>query len=125
MNIPPNSQLARILQARAAKVNNPANPQPNKPAAAANIPTSKKIAEIPSRMRELEPEAPSVVAIDDLVFITADAAQVLGTFWLMRNGLEHDPSLTEEIAARPGVRVSSEPFGAGVYEAVLSALTGG
>ena len=78
MSIPPNSQLARILQARAAKLNSPTHPQPNKPAAAANIPTSNKIAEIPSRMRELEPEAPPLVAIDDPVFTTADAARILG-----------------------------------------------
>ncbi len=78
MNIPPNSQLARILQARKARLNNSSNPQPNQPPSAATIPQSKKIAEIPSRMRELEPEAPPLVAVDDPVFTTTDAAQILG-----------------------------------------------
>ena len=78
MNIPPNSQLARILQARAAKLNSPANPPPNQPPSAASIPQSKKVAEIPSRMRELEPERPPLIAVDDPAFTTTDAAQILG-----------------------------------------------
>ncbi len=54
-----------------------------------------------------------------------DAAEVLGSFWLMRNGLERDPSLAAEVTSRPRVRVSAEPFGAGVYEAVVTTLAGG
>jgi hydroxymethylpyrimidine pyrophosphatase-like HAD family hydrolase len=51
-----------------------------------------------------------------------DAASVVETFWLMRNGLERDPTLAAEIAGRAGVRVTEAPFGAGVYEAVVSTL---
>jgi phosphoglycolate phosphatase len=50
-----------------------------------------------------------------------DAASVVGAFWLVANALEHDPGLAAE-SARPGVRVASEAYGAGVYEAVVTTL---
>ena len=50
------------------------------------------------------------------------AAGVLGTFWLMSNGLEHDPSLAAEVSGAPGVRVTQDGYGAGVYEAVVTTL---
>jgi phosphoglycolate phosphatase len=49
-------------------------------------------------------------------------AEVVGAFWLMANALERDPALEAEAARRPGVRVASEGFGAGVYEAVVTTL---
>ena len=51
-----------------------------------------------------------------------DAASVVGTFWLVANALERDPNLAPAIAGRPGVRVAEEPYGAGVYEAVVTTL---
>ena len=51
-----------------------------------------------------------------------EAATVVDTFWLMANALERDPSLAAEIAGRPGVRVATEGYGAGVYEAVVTTL---
>jgi len=51
-----------------------------------------------------------------------EAADVVGSFWLMANALERDPTLAAEIAGRPGVRITSEGFGAGVYEAVVTTL---
>ncbi len=51
-----------------------------------------------------------------------DAARVVGAFWLVANGLERDPSLREDIARYPGVRVAGERYGAGVYEAVVTTL---
>lgn len=54
-----------------------------------------------------------------------EAADVVGTFWMMANGLERDPTLEREVSARPGVRVTSERFGAGVYEAVVTTLAEG
>jgi hydroxymethylpyrimidine pyrophosphatase-like HAD family hydrolase len=51
-----------------------------------------------------------------------DAASVVGAFWLVANALERDPSLAAEIAGRSGVRIASEPYGAGVYEAVVTTL---
>jgi phosphoglycolate phosphatase len=54
-----------------------------------------------------------------------DAAGVVGSFWLVANALERDATLAEELRRHPGVRVASEPFGAGVYEAVVTTLAGG
>jgi hydroxymethylpyrimidine pyrophosphatase-like HAD family hydrolase len=51
-----------------------------------------------------------------------DAASVVETFWLVANALERDPTLRSDLAGRPGVRIASEPFGAGVYEAVVTTL---
>jgi hydroxymethylpyrimidine pyrophosphatase-like HAD family hydrolase len=51
-----------------------------------------------------------------------DAASVVGAFWLPANALERDPTLEADIVHRPGVRVASEPYGAGVYEAVITTL---
>ena len=50
-----------------------------------------------------------------------DAAGVVGTFWLVANALDRDPALESE-AARQGVRVATEAYGAGVYEAVVTTL---
>ena len=51
-----------------------------------------------------------------------DAASVVGTFRLVANALERDPAWRPAIAGRPGVRVAEEPYGAGVYEAVITTL---
>lgn len=52
-----------------------------------------------------------------------EAADVVARFWLVSNAVERDPSLLEDIAGRAGVRVASAGYGAGVYEAVISALS--
>jgi hydroxymethylpyrimidine pyrophosphatase-like HAD family hydrolase len=51
-----------------------------------------------------------------------ETAAVVGTFWLVANALDQDPTLASEISGRAGVRVASESHGAGVYEAVVSTL---
>jgi len=52
-----------------------------------------------------------------------DAAEVVGCFWLVANGLARDPGLEAEVGARGSrVRVASEAYGAGVYEAVVTTL---
>lgn len=51
-----------------------------------------------------------------------DASSVVGAFWLVANALSDDPDLHADIAGRPGVQVASEPYGAGVYEAVVTTL---
>lgn len=53
-----------------------------------------------------------------------DAAPVVGTFWLVSNALERDQTLEAE-ASRAGVRIASEGYGAGVYEAVVTTLAKG
>jgi hydroxymethylpyrimidine pyrophosphatase-like HAD family hydrolase len=51
-----------------------------------------------------------------------DTASVVGSFWLVANALERDPTLAADLAGRPGVRIASEGYGAGVYEAVVTTL---
>lgn len=47
-------------------------------------------------------------------------SETVGTFWLVGNALERDPSLSAEIG--PRVRVASATYGGGVYEAVVTTL---
>jgi hypothetical protein len=54
-----------------------------------------------------------------------EAADVVGCFWLVENAVERDPTLLDELAGRPGVRLASAGYGAGVYEAVVSTLAAG
>ncbi|MDQ6821109.1 MAG: hypothetical protein M3076_12375 [Actinomycetota bacterium] len=49
-----------------------------------------------------------------------DAASVVEKFWLVANALERDPTLKADL--RGGVRLASESYGAGVYEAVVTTL---
>jgi phosphoglycolate phosphatase len=51
-----------------------------------------------------------------------DTAEVVSTFWLVANALERDPALADSLAGRSGIRVASESYGAGVYEAVITTL---
>lgn len=50
------------------------------------------------------------------------SADVVGTFWLMRNAVERDPSLLDTIGGRENVRITEERNGTGVYEAVVRTL---
>jgi hydroxymethylpyrimidine pyrophosphatase-like HAD family hydrolase len=49
-------------------------------------------------------------------------AAVVGSFWLLANALERDPSLHADLAAHANVRLTEASFGAGVYEAVVTTL---
>jgi hydroxymethylpyrimidine pyrophosphatase-like HAD family hydrolase len=51
-----------------------------------------------------------------------DTAAVVSTFWLVANALERDETLPETVGRRAGVRLASESYGAGVYEAVVTTL---
>lgn len=51
-----------------------------------------------------------------------EAVGVVGSFWVVANALERDPTLAEDIAGRAGVRVAAAGYGAGVYEAVVTTL---
>jgi phosphoglycolate phosphatase len=48
------------------------------------------------------------------------AATAVDTFWLVANAVTRDPSIRAALA--PNVRVTEEPYGAGVYEAVITTL---
>jgi len=52
-----------------------------------------------------------------------DVESVVGAFWLVANALERDPTLP--VWGRDRVRVASEGYGAGVYEAVVTTLAEG
>jgi hypothetical protein len=49
-------------------------------------------------------------------------AEHVGSFWLVANAVERDPSIRAAIAGTPNVRVAEAGNGPGVYEAVISAL---
>jgi hydroxymethylpyrimidine pyrophosphatase-like HAD family hydrolase len=49
------------------------------------------------------------------------AAAAVGTFWLVANGVERDPSIREAMTAN--TRVAEAANGAGVYEAVMTELS--
>jgi len=51
-----------------------------------------------------------------------DTASVVQSFWLVANAIERDPTLARQISGRPGIRLSSEAYGAGAYEAVVTTL---
>jgi hydroxymethylpyrimidine pyrophosphatase-like HAD family hydrolase len=46
----------------------------------------------------------------------------VGTFWLVANAVERDPSIREAMAQYDNVRVAEASHGAGVYEAVVTTL---
>jgi len=77
LQIPPKSQLARILKARAANRTNPPKPQPPQPAPEAPAP-DPKILHIPERLRDREPLVAKSFIDDDPVFKTGDTARILG-----------------------------------------------
>jgi hypothetical protein len=49
-------------------------------------------------------------------------AGVVGTFWLVANALERDPTMHAALAAHDNVRIAEAAYGAGVYEAVVTTL---
>ncbi len=54
-----------------------------------------------------------------------DAAAVVGTFWMVANGPQRDPTIVTDIAKYPNVRIAETGHGAGVYEAVITTLAEG
>ena len=49
-------------------------------------------------------------------------AEEVGTFWLVANAVERDPTIADAIAGRDNVRVTDAAWGPGVYEAVVTTL---
>jgi hydroxymethylpyrimidine pyrophosphatase-like HAD family hydrolase len=50
------------------------------------------------------------------------AAAHVGTFWLVANAVERDPSLREGLASLGNVKIAEAGYGGGVYEAVITTL---
>jgi phosphoglycolate phosphatase len=72
------------------------------------------------RIRGIEPA--DCIAVGDSREDLA-AAGAVGTFWLVANALERDPSIREALTGVGNVRVAAERNGAGVYEAVITTLS--
>jgi hydroxymethylpyrimidine pyrophosphatase-like HAD family hydrolase len=49
-------------------------------------------------------------------------AEHVGTFWLVANALDNDPTLRDALPAHANVRVADAAYGDGVYEAVITTL---
>jgi len=71
------------------------------------------------RARAFAPEECFAVGDSREDLATADA---VGTFWLVGNAVERDPTIVDAIHGRSNVRVGKEHYGAGVYEAVVTTL---
>ncbi|MGD0979933.1 MAG: HAD family phosphatase [Solirubrobacteraceae bacterium] len=71
------------------------------------------------RARALQREA--TFAIGDSREDLGTAPQV-GTFWLVGNALENDPTLRNALGAYANVRIADAAHGGGVYEAVITTL---
>ncbi len=51
-------------------------------------------------------------------------ADVVGSFWLVGNAVERDPTIRDAIGGRGNVRIAAAGHGPGVYEAVVETLMG-
>jgi hydroxymethylpyrimidine pyrophosphatase-like HAD family hydrolase len=71
------------------------------------------------RARRYAPE--EVLGVGDSREDLGTSAHV-GTFWLVANAVQRDPTLAAAIAGTPNVRVAAASYGAGVYEAVVTML---
>ncbi|MGD0198752.1 MAG: HAD family phosphatase [Solirubrobacteraceae bacterium] len=82
---------------------------------------ASKAAAVAAHMRARGLDRASTFAVGDSREDLAVAGEV-GTFWLVANALDADPSLAELLREAHNARVTEEANGAGVYEAVLTML---
>jgi hydroxymethylpyrimidine pyrophosphatase-like HAD family hydrolase len=82
---------------------------------------ASKVAAVAAHMRARGLTRPETFGVGDSREDLA-TAEALGQFWLVANALDHDPTLRPAIAGRSNVHVAQEPYGAGVYEAVITTL---
>ena len=75
----------------------------------------------PATCRSADTRAEECIAVGDSRE-DLDAAAAVGSFWLVANALDKDPTLREAIAGRANVRIADATYGAGVYEAVVTTL---
>jgi hydroxymethylpyrimidine pyrophosphatase-like HAD family hydrolase len=85
---------------------------------------ASKAAAVALHMRIRGFERSATFAIGDSREDLAVAASV-GTFWLVRNAVERDPSLREDLVGLRDVRVAEAGYGDGAYEAVITTLAEG
>jgi len=97
-------------------------PEVDRPHAYHLIPSgASKARAVAAHMQARGYERAEVIAVGDSRE-DLGAAGAVGTFWLVRNALERDPSLQETMAGLDNVRVCEERNGPGVYEAVVTTL---
>jgi hydroxymethylpyrimidine pyrophosphatase-like HAD family hydrolase len=81
-----------------------------------------KVGAVAAHMRARGYERADCIAIGDSREDLAVSVRV-GTFWLVANALERDPTIREAIDQRLAtVRITEEGYGPGVYEAVITTL---
>jgi hydroxymethylpyrimidine pyrophosphatase-like HAD family hydrolase len=80
-----------------------------------------KAGAVAAHMRARGYERADCIAIGDSREDLLVGPQV-GTFWLVANALERDPTIRETIDPRATVRVTEEGYGPGVYEAIITTL---
>jgi hypothetical protein len=86
------------------------------------IPASaSKASAVAAHMRARGLQSEATFAIGDSREDLASAAHV-GTFWLVANALENDPTLRQELGVHHNVRIAEAGHGGGVYEAVITTL---
>jgi hypothetical protein len=78
MALPPRLRLTQIQRVVSANGSTSAQPQQSSQPNSDPTPPSPKVTHIPERLRSLEPEDPQLIAIQDPVFNTRDAATILG-----------------------------------------------
>ena len=110
----------RLLDNGAIAMRSEALPGIERPRAYHLVPRdASKARAVAFHMRARGYEAGECVAVGDSRE-DMGAAEAVGTFWLVANGLSRDPSLKAALGA--GVRVAEGEYGAGVYEAVITEL---
>jgi hydroxymethylpyrimidine pyrophosphatase-like HAD family hydrolase len=85
---------------------------------------ASKAAAVALHMRARGFDSSSTFAIGDSREDLAVGTQV-GTFWLVANAIERDPSLRDGLVGLKNVRVTEAGHGEGVYEAVITTLAEG
>jgi len=80
-----------------------------------------KVAAVAAHRQARGYERDATIAVGDSREDLACASAV-GEMWVVANALARDPTLRDALAGHPNVRVAEESYGAGVYEAVVSAV---
>jgi hydroxymethylpyrimidine pyrophosphatase-like HAD family hydrolase len=83
--------------------------------------TASKVAAVARHMQNRGYTRDDCIAVGDSRE-DLQAADAVGCFWLVANALERDPTLREDLRGRDRVRIAEQPYGAGVYEAVVTTL---
>jgi len=129
MALPPRPRLSLIQRAPIVNGSTSTSSQPQQPSRHSSDPITptSRVTQVPERLRSLEPADPPVITIENPVFITSDAAQILGLTadrlekWRQRGKgpdylryeeygyVRYELSALEDFKARHRIRPSREP----------------